>query len=129
MSKKTDAYWRQHLSPESYRVLREKGTESPFSGAYNHHDSPGIYHCAGCHAPLFLSEDKFDSRSGWPSFVAPLEGDAITQEIDHALGDPRMEVMCQQCGGHLGHVFEEGPKPTGLRYCINSVALDFIPKK
>jgi peptide-methionine (R)-S-oxide reductase len=120
---KTDQQWRAELSPEQYRVLREKGTEPPFSGEYDHVFEPGVYHCAGCGAELFRSEAKYDSGCGWPAFYAPREAEAVAEESDTSHGMLRTEVMCSNCGGHLGHVFPDGPAPTGLRYCINSTAL------
>ena len=120
---KSNAQWRQELSPEQYRVLREKGTEAPFSGEYDHTFEPGTYHCAGCGAELFASDAKYDSGCGWPAFSAPASGQAIDEETDTTYGMVRTEVMCAACGGHLGHVFPDGPQPTGLRYCINSAAL------
>ena len=120
---KTESEWRQTLDPEQYRILREKGTEAPFSGEYDHVFEPGIYHCAGCGAKLFGSDAKYDSGCGWPAFFAPADGEAIEEETDASHGMVRTEVMCASCGGHLGHVFPDGPHPTGVRYCINSASL------
>ncbi|CAN5918654.1 hypothetical protein BH24BAC1_BH24BAC1_04210 [soil metagenome] len=122
---KTEAEWRAQLSPEQYHVLRQKGTERAFSGKYNKHQEKGIYTCAACGTELFSSETKFDSKTGWPSFYAPLNRENVEEVQDRSHGMVRTEVVCSQCGGHLGHVFDDGPKPTGLRYCLNSLALGF----
>jgi peptide-methionine (R)-S-oxide reductase len=125
---KSESEWRAELKPEQYRVLREKGTEAPFSGEYDHVFEPGTYKCAGCGAELFDSGAKYDSGCGWPAFFGPAASDAIDEETDTTYGMVRTEVMCAACGGHLGHVFPDGPAPTGLRYCINSAALDLEEK-
>ena len=122
---KSDAEWKNQLDPEAYRILRQAGTERPFTGEYNGHEGDGVYRCAGCGEPLFDSHAKFDSGSGWPSFTAPAASEAVEERTDTTHGMVRTEVLCQACGGHLGHVFPDGPEPTGLRYCINSAALDF----
>ena len=126
---KTDAEWRDNLTPEQYQVLRLKGTEPPFSGKYYDEKSSGNYVCAGCGEALFASDTKFGSRSGWPRFWRPIEVDKIDEHADTSHGMRRVEVQCARCDGHLGHVFEDGPQPTGLRYCINSASLDFKPSK
>ncbi len=121
---KTDAEWRKLLSPEAYNVLRHEGTEYPGSSPLNHNKDKGTYACAGCALPLFASDTKFDSGTGWPSFFRPLDK-AVETTTDRTLGMSRTEVHCRRCGGHLGHVFDDGPPPTGLRYCMNGVALKF----
>ncbi|MCX5720550.1 MAG: peptide-methionine (R)-S-oxide reductase MsrB [Nitrospirae bacterium] len=124
---KTDEDWKKLLAPEAYRVLRHENTERPFSNNFHDNKTAGIYFCAGCDLPLFSSEHKFDSGTGWPSFWQPIAPEAIETTTDYKLILPRTEVHCARCEGHQGHLFKDGPKPTGLRYCINGVALKFIP--
>ena len=126
---KTEAEWRKELTPEQFAVLRKKDTERPFTGQYWNTTADGVYCCAACGRVLFLSDTKFDSGCGWPSFYAPVGNNGVVTQADHSLGMDRTEVLCPRCGGHLGHVFDDGPKPTGLRYCINSASLKFEPKK
>lgn len=129
MSEKTEAQWREELTAEQYRVLREKGTEPAFSGEYNDCKQDGIYQCAACGEPLFDAQTKFDSGTGWPSFYAPISENNVLNETDRSHGMTRTETLCANCGSHLGHVFPDGPKPTGQRYCMNSVSLKLVDKE
>ncbi len=127
-AQKTSEEWKKQLTPEQYHILREAGTETPFSGSLLHESRKGTFYSYGCDKPLFRSEDKYDSRTGWPSFTKPISVDAVVLQADNSLGTERTEVL-DLCGGHLGHVFDDGPKPTGQRYCMNSAALYFVEDK
>jgi peptide-methionine (R)-S-oxide reductase len=123
---KTDAEWKKILTPEQYNVTREKGTERPFSSPLNDIHDEGIFECVACELPVFSSKAKFDSGTGWPSFYEPIDKESVTEVVDKSLWETRTEVLCARCDSHLGHVFDDGPKPTGLRYCMNGVALKFV---
>lgn len=127
-SKISENEWKEKLTKEQYNVLRKKGTEAPFTGKYVNNHEKGVYRCAGCGKPLFSSDDKFDSGTGWPSFYEPMNMDDIEEKVDKSHGMVRTEVLCKNCGGHLGHVFDDVPKNKGCRYCINSISLDFEKK-
>lgn len=126
--RKTEEEWRAELTPDQYRILREKGTEPPFTGEYLDEKTPGTYRCAGCGTPLFRSDTKYDSGSGWPSFYAPIDEANVRTEEDRSHGMRRTEIMCANCEAHLGHVFPDGPRPTGARYCVNSASLKLDPE-
>ena len=127
-SEMSEDKWKEKLTKEQYQVLRKKGTEPAFTGKYWNHHEEGVYKCAGCGKVLFSSDKKFDSGTGWPSFDQPIDDESVMEKPDNSHGMKRTEVLCSNCGGHLGHVFDDGPKTTGCRYCINSISLDFEPK-
>lgn len=126
---KTEDQWREELAPDQYAVLRRAATEPAFTGSYTHEKSIGMYRCAGCNAELFSSDTKFDSGTGWPSFARPVSDGVIEERVDDTLGTVRTEALCATCGGHLGHIFDDGPPTTGLRYCMNSLSLAFEPRE
>lgn len=126
---KSDEEWQQELTPQQYEVMRKKGTERPFTGKYHDFKGAGIYRCAACSNPLFSSEAKYDSGTGWPSFWEPMSETSVNTSEDTSHGMVRIEVLCQRCGSHLGHLFDDGPPPTGHRYCMNSISLDFVPQE